>query len=934
MAVGARRRAATALAVLLPLLVLAAVGARLQGGAALTGHARGITQTLRGTVPEVVVLGSSIANRGVDAPALAEALGLPNEAVVVLSVPYATSAHHLAVLRRRVFDAGYRPSRVIVADALRPMLTHELLQDPEGVRRLAEQFDEGGEDAAARVFGDGGQDALAQGRLRAKATAWREEALAAWRDGAVWAALRPRGGRRAAAHLVDRVQAKVFTGIEQGTPAGDEPVEDAGSQDGSGWGPSPVLGEAYALHEHGLLDLLAAETQAHGASLTLARMPLPPSNRAMDQVPAALEAEARAWMAALDIDYVDLRGAPVGEDDFADLRHLTPHGAQVVSTLLGDAIRALEAGHGAVPDVAVSWGPGVTVTRDPEGVTTWRLDPGQAVELTVSGDDPVPLVLRARRLGDGPPMQVTGAEIEDLGDGVIGQGLVTGTVTVRAPEVEGGGWWVHHLALGHAPFQRVVLGRAETLHGAGVRLAGGRIDDLQTVARYPNPPPALPASVPTFRGGRAVFTAPDLARLSDAPVASWALPSRCSPVRATQAGVVQGPAHQACDVLGQAGDGATCHAGARVMVSTPATNGAAWGLALDDDRHCELFAQGRRLAVRGGWWLYPGDRATFSTGDPSRYEAVVQGLRTLRLEARALGSTDAPGVIDVQVTAGGLTYLDTVWTVQAGAPDTVGLTVALDRPMPPSVADAAVTLSRRGGDRYLLLASVVLSEAPVWAPPRVDAPSLEDWLASRQGAFPTVEPRWRQAPGGGRLAKVAAAARLAPEAMADGGPTPVLVEDAAGPLTWVSAAGFGGCRRCVASRDDHLLARGTGALSVRVRGAFDAADGWWIHPGQLGEFALPEGVRSVAVQARIVARNPAADPDRVMGRIGATRLAFGPVQADGTRWAEATIDPALGVRSLALSDPTADAHLRVVDLRVTDAQGTHRLAGGPGDVSP
>lgn len=1003
------------LAVLLPVFVALLAGRALTDGSRLTGHAAGMVETLRGRAPTVIVLGSSLANRGIDEVAMARAMGLPDDAIVTLSLPHAASAHHLAVMQHRVFGAGHQPRWVVVADALRPMLTHELLQEPAGVARLAEQLDGSEAALAARVFGETDPWALRIGGWRARAVAVREAVLDGWRDGVVGAVFVPRGGRRAAAALVDGVNDRLFAGVDPVVP------DDAVAR-GPGWlGATPVTGDAFRLRDHGLLGEMASLASAHGARLALARMPLPPSNAGTDHVEAALEREARAWLDELRVPYLDLRGLPLAESDFEDMRHLAPRGAALTSTALGEALRAVEGGlRPEAPEVAalraerpplpslpaagcvreapagalagladgasvapeVPWP--VQVIADgvalPRGVVApcagvWTVTPegalvvapptatavvslawAAAVQQAATGE-PVAWIGPGGALDvrwsrrDGSPMRVS-VRARQVGAGALRVGdrdapVSDGRVAVEHLAQADGvalaareGWWiVHHLAVGDAPWNATVLGAAETGQGAAVRVVGGRQDDTRTDARYAAPPPAIPGPDEVLRlPARVGLRVAGFAALSDMPHPGWQRPGRCSPLRAVQDGVEVGPAWQACDAV-RTGGGATCHAG-RFLWTSPADGrgpddpSIAWGVALAEDRSCEVMGQGDQMAVRGAFWLYPGDAATFRA-PPDRLVRFRDGARSLLLETRSLVGGH-PDPIDVRVEAAGVVVLDTVWTPPAGPPGLRTVRLPLDAPVPPSVRDVAVTLRNRSGARFALVVAAVLSEDTVAAAAPVDTAPWPVLSARRLGTPPSVRPPWQRAPDGARAARVPWVRRLGPQGLT-GLPSPVVVVDRDGPLAPVDPGVLrAGCARCWSHEGGVVGARGSGPLTVGVDPSF--GDGaWWVHPGQQARWRLAPGLDGpveVVLTVRTIATT-GADAEAAVLRVGGVTGALGPVERDGARRvvvrATATAQEPLEV---AIEETGGSAHLWLVDLRVTAADGTRRLEGGPGARAP
>lgn len=127
------RLAASALAVLLPVLLVAGSMVGMEGirgfedrreernaGRVINGRvlqndvAFAIENVLARHDPEVVILGNSLSNTDVASPLLARRLGLRKSRVQKLSVPNSIGAHWYAILKNRVYANGHRPKLVIV----------------------------------------------------------------------------------------------------------------------------------------------------------------------------------------------------------------------------------------------------------------------------------------------------------------------------------------------------------------------------------------------------------------------------------------------------------------------------------------------------------------------------------------------------------------------------------------------------------------------------------------------------------------------------------------------------------------------------------------------------------------------------------------------------------------------------------------------------
>ena len=86
------------------------------------GAAEAMDVLLAQRQPEVLIIGPSYANTDVRPELLAARLGVPNDRVLLLSVPNSVGAHWYAILKNRVFAGGHRPKLIVVVSGLQSML--------------------------------------------------------------------------------------------------------------------------------------------------------------------------------------------------------------------------------------------------------------------------------------------------------------------------------------------------------------------------------------------------------------------------------------------------------------------------------------------------------------------------------------------------------------------------------------------------------------------------------------------------------------------------------------------------------------------------------------------------------------------------------------------------------------------------------------------
>ncbi len=764
---GTRRQFAVLLSVAGPVCVAILLAQTLAAPLAPDRATVALRAALADTDVEVVVLGSSIANRGVDLDALSDALDLPAAQVARHTLPYASMAHWYATLDHEVFGRGARPRQVVIVDLLASMLHHDGLTRPSSADRLLALLGPDEPEVAARALG------VTPGRwrwlwARARAGQARDSLVARWRDAVLRTTWAPGAPDAALERLREGVNATVFGAAAMQAEAERVAIE------------VPETTGDFRLREHALLGSLARLARAHGAEVWLVRAPLPVSNADLDAVPSDVEADARAWMAELGLRYADLRGMRLSARDFEDTRHLTPEAARRFSRALAEVLR----GDGDAPTASAqvsSW-----TMEDPGGAcgrvvavpglagfpAAWWLEGGLPPPLEARSDVPLrwavavsgcdggvalapggvavgveaPVILQARSPtpDDAGVWVAPGAQLEVEGAGAAGSlrarasgvvalavgasasmwtptdGLVRATwpahegpLTLRAPP---DGWvFVHHLQLGEPPSAALVVGSQEAARGRSVRVVGGRVDDVAVRPRYEHPPPPLPPW-PRLRArdGLQVARLGALAPLADAPTWNHLRPNACNPVRVLEDGRPL-EAHTPCPALDAGAAGASCSAGSllafRVRGDGPIAPRLAW--TLDPRRACPLFGQEEGAALRGSWWLYPGDVARVAV--PAAAVAdTVDGLAVLDLDGLALVATPTRPV-QVRLLRGDVEVLSAPWWLQPpGTPSRARL--ALSSPLPPAPGPLSLELRHDDPDAFLLWSLAALAEEPTDEP--------------------------------------------------------------------------------------------------------------------------------------------------------------------------------------------------------------------------
>jgi hypothetical protein len=344
-----------ALSIVLPLLILLGGWGLLRRPAAVSEEVWAFDRQLAVHEPEVIVFGSSLANRGVDLPVLARGLGLPENKILLMQLPHSSLAHWYAMLKNRVFANGHRPKLVLVVDAFTSMLHHDLLHDMEpNVERLMEHMTPNEPVLAEKVFQSDDPEQFRDYVVRLRANAWRDGLLDRWRDLVLGTFFTRKGKPEELEKLVERVNDDVFANdkmnydlhkqkleeqIERGAPTSTSNI--------------PYSDEDWDLRRHALLPDMAELANEYGANLFFVRIPLPPSNTDMDFVPPEVETEAVDWIESLHAVYLDMRGLDLDDGMFEDMRHLSNRGAELFTSALARVLSAMHALEPGASDRAI-----------------------------------------------------------------------------------------------------------------------------------------------------------------------------------------------------------------------------------------------------------------------------------------------------------------------------------------------------------------------------------------------------------------------------------------------------------------------------------------------------------------------------------------------------------------------------------------------------
>jgi hypothetical protein len=295
--------------------------------------------------PEIVLLGNSLVDMGVDHKQLAKQLGVPAQRVVPQIVPGSRVAAWYAVLKNRVYANDHAP-RLVVVGATVAWLLDPSLQTALDRQKLADQL--------------GPEEPLIQEKLFGREGGW-----------APWQRVQSRRAPLRTALLDgvrDAVLTRVFPEVDGeealATVFAAEAVDDRGEERRV----IPVVEverrprskPPAARHPaDGLVADLVRLAGEQGTRLVFVRMPVPP-DRVVDQdvdpehhralVQLVNEAEHAAW---LDLSDLELR-----QGDFADWIHLGSSGRRKLTAALGAALTELETlEDGALPAAAMPEAP-------------------------------------------------------------------------------------------------------------------------------------------------------------------------------------------------------------------------------------------------------------------------------------------------------------------------------------------------------------------------------------------------------------------------------------------------------------------------------------------------------------------------------------------------------------------------------------------------
>ena len=344
-----RQAAAIALAVVLPLLLIAASVAGMErlrsaedlresanAGRVVNGKVlqRGVAEAMEDVLarhqPEVLILGNSLSNTDVTGPLLARRLGLRKPQVQKFSVPNSIGAHWYAILKNRVYANGHRPRLVVLHSDMQSLLA--VTPRSESIYlNLSVHL----EDEEPVIDAKLGTRNWYLQRVRENRSRVRGRALDAARDAFV--GLVSGGTLRSDSKATERALARVFDDDRVDMRLHNNVIPIFQQADRTLMPFDPTL---LPLPEDSFLPDIAALVAAHGGVPVFVRPPMAPRlpEKFGDVVLPGPEAAVPRFAAEGGGIYLDMRPLDVNDGHFENEDHMNPEGARKFTEALADAI--------------------------------------------------------------------------------------------------------------------------------------------------------------------------------------------------------------------------------------------------------------------------------------------------------------------------------------------------------------------------------------------------------------------------------------------------------------------------------------------------------------------------------------------------------------------------------------------------------------------
>lgn len=353
--------------------------------------------TLAEAPPEFVSVGPSVAARDIDFKMLGRRIGLSPGAA--LTMDGSGPAHWYAMLKYRLFDAGYRPKLVLIVAPLKTALRSGVLSTKE-VGTLSQHFEQPDAVLGRKALGYAHSPWVE--RVLGRRAGLSRSVLDPFRGVVVGLLFAP--DRSLAGGLSVQTEAAAAVFAEGGGQLGAKRVL-PGVEEEQADGTTDAAGEAGILSD--MLELI----RASGARAVVVRVPLSEHVRSYDQLTAAEESAAIQTINAHGAGYLDLRHTSTSNADFGDSFHLNRAGRARFTEALGEDLERVGA-LGTEPIAAAGLPLVATLTRAGTPVTLPAIELLDGCHGRVPWPSPAFATLTALGLLDPAPIVLTEGEAQ------------------------------------------------------------------------------------------------------------------------------------------------------------------------------------------------------------------------------------------------------------------------------------------------------------------------------------------------------------------------------------------------------------------------------------------------------------------------------------------------------------------------------------------
>jgi hypothetical protein len=340
-------------AVALPALVLLGVGRWLapepREAREPSAVVLALEEGVRAAQPEVLAVGNSILDRGVDEARVTERLGRSFHA---LKRPGAPAPLWYAMLENRVYAQGIEPRLVLVVGTFRSMASVELASEATRAA-LEEQLGEREPVLETKVFGQS-PTPLGWERLRARCASRKVELLDLAKGVAVGLLFPPVPGEDPQAGLVAAGLGRAAPALERifgqenaqqlDPDLGVMPVVEVRSEADA----APGTAAAQPIDASLIPDFVELVAE-HGGQVVFVHLPILQEMADKEHLDRRARADLAAFVAARGAGFLDLQDVQLTRADFRDPLHLSEAGRVRVTEILADRLQALGVGAGVWP---------------------------------------------------------------------------------------------------------------------------------------------------------------------------------------------------------------------------------------------------------------------------------------------------------------------------------------------------------------------------------------------------------------------------------------------------------------------------------------------------------------------------------------------------------------------------------------------------------